>query len=49
VHDELVLEVKESLAEEVGELVRKTMESVVSLRVPIKVGVSMNRSWGEMK
>jgi DNA polymerase-1 len=49
VHDELVLEVKESLAEEVGVLVKKTMEEVVSLRVPIKVGVSSNRSWGEMK
>lgn len=49
VHDELVLEVKESLAEEVGALVKKTMENVVSLRVPIKVGVSSNRSWGEMK
>ncbi len=49
VHDELVLEVKKELAEEVGELVKDVMENVEKLRVPVKVGVSINRSWGEMK
>jgi DNA polymerase-1 len=49
VHDELVLEVKENLAEEVAKLVKETMESVITLRVPIKVGTTINRSWGEMK
>ena len=49
VHDELVLEVKKESAEEVAELVKNIMEKVVSLRVPVKVGISINRSWGEMK
>lgn len=49
VHDELVLEVKKDLAEEVGGLVKNIMEKVVTLRVPVKVSVSINRSWGEMK
>ncbi len=49
VHDELVLEVKKESAEEVAELVKNIMEKVVTLRVPVKVGVSINRSWGEMK
>ena len=49
VHDELVLEVKKESAEEVAELVKNIMENVVTLRVPVKVGVSINRSWGEMK
>ncbi len=49
VHDELVFEVKESMAEEMSKLVQKVMEEVVVLKVPIKVGVSSNRSWGEMK
>lgn len=49
VHDELVLEIKKELAEEVGSLVKDIMEKVVTLRVPVKVGLSINRSWGEMK
>ena len=49
VHDELVLEVKKESAEEVAELIKNIMEKVVTLRVPVKVGISINRSWGEMK
>jgi len=49
VHDELILEVKKELAEEVANLVKDIMEKVVTLRVPVKVGLSINRSWGEMK
>ena len=49
VHDELILEVKKEMAEQVSEIVKDVMEKVVVLRVPIKVGVSINRSWGEMK
>ncbi|MEK7131614.1 MAG: DNA polymerase I, partial [Patescibacteria group bacterium] len=49
VHDELVLEVKKELAEEVAKLVQNIMENVVKLRVPVRVGISVNRSWGEMK
>jgi len=49
VHDELVFEVPKDDAEKVAEIVRKAMENVVILRVPIKVGISIGRSWGEMK
>ena len=49
VHDELVLEVKKESAEEVADLVKNIMENVVTLRVPVKVGISINRGWGEMK
>ena len=49
VHDELVLEVKKEFAEEAAEMVKNIMENVVTLRVPIKVGLSINCSWGEMK
>ena len=49
VHDELVLEVKKELAEEVANLVKNIMENVVTLRVPVKVGISINHSWGEIK
>ena len=49
VHDELVLEVKKGLEDEVGQLVKDTMEQVVKLRVPVKVEVKVGKNWGEME
>jgi DNA polymerase-1 len=49
VHDELVIEVEKELAQEVSKEVKDIMEQVITLRVPIKVGLSINESWGEMK
>ncbi|PIT87235.1 MAG: DNA polymerase I [Candidatus Magasanikbacteria bacterium CG10_big_fil_rev_8_21_14_0_10_40_10] len=49
VHDELVLEVKKGLEKEAGELVKKTMEEVVKLNVPVKVDVHSGPRWGELK
>ncbi len=49
VHDELVLEVPESMIGEVSSMVTKTMESVVELRVPLKVNASWGRNWAELK
>jgi DNA polymerase I len=47
VHDELVLEAHESELEKVEDLVRREMESVAKLSVPIKVEVGVGRSWAE--
>ena len=47
VHDELVLEVDESLAEDVGVSVAKIMESVYDLKVPLKVDVGIGPNWAE--
>lgn len=49
VHDELVFEVKEGLEDEVSELVKKEMEGVAKLRVPIEVVVHIGKRWGELK
>jgi DNA polymerase I len=49
VHDELVLEVKEGLEKKVGREVRKIMEDVVKLNVPVKVHVGINKRWGQIK
>lgn len=49
VHDELVFEVKKGREKEFGAMLKEAMEEVVKLRVPIKVEVSYNHSWGEMK
>jgi len=48
VHDELLLEVKEEMAEDLAKRVKEIMETVVSLRVPLKVNVGIGRSWGEI-
>ena len=49
VHDELVIEVKKGLEEKVGKIVKETMESVVKLRVPVRVDVHSGKRWGEIK
>ena len=49
VHDELVFEVKKGLEDEVAKMVKETMESVVKLRVPVRVDTNIGHSWGEMK
>lgn len=49
VHDELVIEVKKGLEDKVGGIVKNAMESVVKLRVPVKVEVHNGKRWGEIK
>ncbi len=49
VHDELVLEVKPELAQEIADKVQSDMQSVSALRVPIDVSVSIGTCWGDMK
>lgn len=49
VHDELVLEVPDSEAEPVTQLVRSVMESAYTLDVPLKVDVKTGSHWGEMR
>jgi DNA polymerase-1 len=48
VHDELVLEVKEDCVDEVSKILKETMESVVKLKVPVKVEVHAGKNWGEV-
>ncbi len=49
VHDELLLEVPEEEIEEVRELVRKEMEEVYPLSVPLKVNLATGKNWAEAK
>jgi len=49
VHDELVLEVPEKDAETIAALVKKEMEGVASLAVPLEVEVGWGKSWYEAK
>ena len=47
VHDELVFEVHSNEKEEVVALVKKEMEEVIKLKVPLKVDISSGRNWDE--
>ncbi|XP_077220020.1 MUS308 and mammalian DNA polymerase-like protein isoform X2 [Tasmannia lanceolata] len=49
VHDELVLEVDPSLVREAGLLLKLSMESAVSLMVPLHVKLKVGRTWGSME
>ena len=49
VHDELVLEVPEGAAETVAALVKKEMEGVAQLQVPLVVDAGWGPSWYEAK
>ncbi|MFA4872600.1 MAG: DNA polymerase I [Patescibacteria group bacterium] len=49
VHDELVLEVKNELVDQVSAWIKDEMESVAKLKVPIEVHVGMGKNWDECK
>jgi DNA polymerase-1 len=49
VHDELVFEAKKDLVEGVAKKIKKIMEEVLKLKVPIVVDASVGDNWGEME
>jgi len=49
VHDELVFEVKKGKEKELATQIKKVMESVTTLRVPVKVEVKAGPNWEEME
>ncbi len=49
VHDELVFEVEEGAAEELGDMVRKEMEGAIALDVPVVVDIGVGPNWFEAK
>jgi len=49
VHDELIFEVKEDKIDYYALKIKKIMEEIINIRVPIVVDVSSGKSWGELK
>lgn len=49
VHDELVFELGEEVAEELAALVREEMEGAMALDVPLRVDVGTGRDWSALK
>ena len=47
VHDELIFECDQGEADTAAALIRQAMESVVELRVPLKVSVEIGPRWGD--
>lgn len=48
IHDELLLEVREDVLDEVSELIKWRFSTCVELNVPIKAGSAVADSWGEI-
>lgn len=48
VHDELVFEAKEEIAQEFSQKIKTTMENVLKLKVPLVVDVRTGDNWGEI-
>ncbi len=49
VHDELIVEAHKDCAERAAEILKREMENVVSLKVPLTVELSIGSSWFECK
>ncbi|HLC63858.1 MAG TPA: DNA polymerase, partial [Patescibacteria group bacterium] len=49
VHDELVFEAPEKDVAKVSDFVKKTMENIYKLKVPVEAEVKAARNWGECK
>ncbi|QDU72050.1 DNA polymerase I [Mucisphaera calidilacus] len=49
IHDELVVEADEAVADEVAGLMKATMEGAMELRVPLEVDLGRGLSWHEAK
>lgn len=49
VHDELVIEAKDDIAEKCAEIVKEEMENTVSLSVPLTVDVTIGKNWLEQR
>ena len=49
VHDEVILNVYDDELEEVREIVRRNMEEVAELKVPLKVEIEVGKNWYEAK
>ena len=48
VHDEIIFEVREDVAEVFAQDLKQSMESVYALKVPITVDVAIGKNWGEI-
>ena len=49
IHDELIFEVKKEVVERALPIIKKAMEKVVTIPVPIEVSTAVGSRWGELE
>ena len=49
VHDELIFELTEDKILELAEEIKKTMENVIKLEVPLKIELEVGENWGSSR
>lgn len=49
IHDELIFEVKDKLAQEFAQKVAKIMKNIYKLKVKLDVSIAIGKNWGELK
>jgi DNA polymerase-1 len=49
IHDELIFEVDESVADDLAKRFVEVMESILKLRIPLKTSMHIGNHWGELK
>ena len=49
IHDELIFEVDEKDAESVAAEFKEIMETIITLKVPLKTSLNIGKHWGELK
>ena len=49
IHDELIFEVRDDLAQSFGARAQEIMQSTASLNVPLKTSLNIAKRWGELK
>ena len=47
IHDELLFEVPDSTAHQLSHAVKKIMENVLTLKIPLVVDISIGKNWSE--
>ena len=49
IHDELIFEVDEKDADAVAAEFKEIMETITTLKVPLKTSLNIGKHWGELK
>ena len=49
VHDELIFNVKDGMEKKYGEEIKKIMENIIDLKVPLLVDIEIGKNWGDLK
>jgi DNA polymerase-1 len=49
IHDELIFEVRDDLAQDFANKAQEIMENIYKLNVKLKASVAIGKSWGELK